>query len=159
MRLFAFCSICCVLRSLCLAQWEPNRKLSTTDSAATLNENMARCIVTYADTVHVTWCDTHQNGSAIYYKRNQSGNVGIDEGHNPLAASQSQGATFVRGVLRLSFSPPFIHSSLFDMTGRRVMALRPGANEIGRLSPGLYFVRGAQNQVKAQPVRKAIVTG
>jgi hypothetical protein len=51
------------------AGWAPDRKLSTTDSAATLNENMGRCVVTCADTVHVVWFDTRNNGSAIYYKR------------------------------------------------------------------------------------------
>jgi hypothetical protein len=55
--------------SVLSAQWEPDRKLSTTDSAATLNENMARCVVTCVDTVHVIWCDLQNNGSAIYYKR------------------------------------------------------------------------------------------
>ncbi len=51
------------------AQWEPDFKLSTTDSAAHLNENMARCIVACADTLHVIWCDTQNHGSAVFYKR------------------------------------------------------------------------------------------
>ena len=61
-------TICCSLSTLS-AQWEPDRKLSTTDSAATLNENMARCVVACADTIHVIWCDKQNNGSAVYYKR------------------------------------------------------------------------------------------
>jgi hypothetical protein len=69
MRVFrSLLAVSCWL-SVVHAQWEPDRKLSTTDSAAGLNENMARCVVTCADTVHVIWCDTHNNGSAIYYKR------------------------------------------------------------------------------------------
>ncbi len=51
------------------AQWSPDRKLSTTDSATQLNENMGTCLVTCGDTLHVVWCDTKNNGSAIYYKR------------------------------------------------------------------------------------------
>jgi hypothetical protein len=51
------------------AQWEPDRKLSTTDSAACTNENMARCIIACADTLHVVWWDWQNKGSAIYYKR------------------------------------------------------------------------------------------
>ena len=65
-------------------------KLSTTDSAATLNENMARCVVTCADTVHVIWCDTHNNGSAIYYKRNLTGNAGTEEGPKPQTTSPAR---------------------------------------------------------------------
>ncbi len=55
--------------ALAHAQWEPDQKLSTTNSAAVLNENMARCLVCCGDTVHVIWCDTQNNGGAIYYKR------------------------------------------------------------------------------------------
>ena len=58
-----------LLFSTLWAQWEPDRKLSTADSAAALNENMGRCLVTCADTVHVVWYDWHNNGSAIYHRR------------------------------------------------------------------------------------------
>jgi hypothetical protein len=51
------------------AQWSQDRKLSTTDSATQLNENMGTCLVACGDTLHAVWCDTKNNGSAIYYKR------------------------------------------------------------------------------------------
>jgi hypothetical protein len=57
------------------AQWSLDRKLSTTDSATTLNENMGTCLVTWGDTLHVVWCDTRNNGSAIYYKRSVDAGV------------------------------------------------------------------------------------
>jgi hypothetical protein len=68
--------------------------------------------------------------------------------------------TIIRGVLLLPVSPFAIHTSLFDMAGRQVMALRPGANDVSRLSPGVYFVREAQAQAQAQAqaVRKVVVT-
>jgi len=42
-------------------------------------------------------------------------------------------------------------SWLIDATGRKVTALRPGANDVSRLSPGVYFVRSAVS------VRKVIL--
>jgi len=74
----------------------------------------------------------------------------------PTARNVQPLATVVHSVLRLPVSPFTIHTSLFDMTGRQVMALKPGANDVSRLSPGVYFVREAQAQ--AQAVRKVILT-
>ena len=34
--------------------------------------------------------------------------------------------------------------SLLDVGGRKVMNLSPGANDVSRLSPGVYFVRGPE---------------
>jgi YVTN family beta-propeller protein len=61
-------------------------------------------------------------------------------------------ATVVREVLRLPASPSAIRTSLFDMTGRQVMALHPGANDVRHLAPGIYFVR------ERSAVRKVIIT-
>jgi hypothetical protein len=47
-------------------------------------------------------------------------------------------------------------AELHDISGRRVMDLRPGANDVRGLAPGVYFVREAQAQ--AQAVRKVVVT-
>jgi hypothetical protein len=66
--------------------------------------------------------------------------------------------TVVRGVLVLPVSPrPRVSESpcLLDACGRKVLELRPGANDIRMLAPGVYFVREAQAQ--AQPVRKVVV--
>jgi hypothetical protein len=67
----------------------------------------------------------------------------------------SRVATIARRVLYLHSAQFTIHTSLFDMTGRQVMALRPGANDVSRLSPGVYFVQEAQAQ--AQAVRKVVI--
>jgi hypothetical protein len=66
--------------------------------------------------------------------------------------------TIVRGVLRLPVSPFTIHTSLFDMTGRQVMALHPGANDVRMLAPGVYFIREAvSGEWSAASVRKVII--
>jgi len=68
--------------------------------------------------------------------------------------------TIIRGVLRLPVSPFTIHTSLFDMTGRQVMTLKPGANDVTRLSPGVYFVRSEPSAVSGEPsaVAKVVIS-
>ncbi len=66
-------------------------------------------------------------------------------------------ASIVRNVLFLpgaSGRKPLAASWLLDITGRKVLDLRPGSNDVQHLVPGVYFVREAQ----AQAVRKVVVT-
>jgi len=64
----------------------------------------------------------------------------LGAGHNPIPP----------GELGLCPKPV-----LLDAAGRKVMDLVPGPNDVSRLSPGVYFVRGAQAQ--AQAVRKVVI--
>ena len=66
-------------------------------------------------------------------------------------------ATVIRGVLFLPISSSHKPqaASLLDISGRQVVALKPGANDVSALAPGVYFVREAQAQ--AQAVRKVVV--
>ena len=41
-----------------------------------------------------------------------------------------------------------------DLSGREFLDLKPGANDVRSLAPGVYFVRAAQ----AQAMRKVVVT-
>jgi hypothetical protein len=78
---------------------------------------------------------------------------GIDQADNSQLRNVRLGATVVRGVLLLPRSlDPSIPRSLLDISGRKVLVLKPGANDISRLSPGVYFVR------EASGVAKVIVT-
>ena len=54
-------------------------------------------------------------------------------------------ASIVRGVLTWSASIPSLRArgALLDITGRKVMALKPGPNDISRVAPGVYFVWSA----------------
>jgi hypothetical protein len=76
--------------------------------------------------------------------------VGVEEPGSlkPQATSLKLGATVVRGVLHLPVSLFTIHTSLFDMTGRQVMTLRPGVNDVSRLAPGVYFIRSEPSVVR-----------
>lgn len=63
-------------------------------------------------------------------------------------ASRFTRATVVRGVLFLPPSSFSLYTSLFAMTGRAVMTLHPGANDVSNLSPGVYIVRSAAGVAK-----------
>ena len=75
--------------------------------------------------------------------------------------------TIVRGVLYIPPSPFPLpegeehevrgRAALLDITGRRVMDLVPGENDVSRLAPGVYFVR-QEAQAQAPAVRKVILT-
>ncbi len=76
-------------------------------------------------------------------------------GERPVPATTILG----RGGLRLAESPrskPQV-ASLFDADGRRVASLVPGANDVSRLAPGIYFIRAAGYGASAGSCQKAIV--
>jgi hypothetical protein len=67
--------------------------------------------------------------------------------------------TVVRNILFLPLSQFPIHYSLFDRSGRAVLSLRPGANDLRRLPAGIYFVCEASGvEREASGVTKVIVT-
>jgi hypothetical protein len=76
-------------------------------------------------------------------------------------------ATVIRGILFLppaSGVKPQALSVLLDITGRKVLDLRPGANDVSRLSPGVYFVReqsvvsSQHSGLSAPAIRKVVLT-
>jgi YVTN family beta-propeller protein len=90
---------------------------------------------------------------------------GIEEAMNDERGVMSVGPSIVRGVLFLpkmgtvpSGTVPVFGPSLLDINGRRVLELHQGANDVSRLSPGVYFVREAQAQAHAQAIHKVVVT-
>jgi hypothetical protein len=86
----------------------------------------------------------------------------VAESHKPQASSHKPEPTVVRGVLCLpaATSRKPQATSLLDISGRAVLDLKPGANDVSALSPGVYFVREerAQAQAQAQAVRRIVVT-
>jgi hypothetical protein len=75
-------------------------------------------------------------------------------------------ATIVRGVLVLTGlgtrselpgrNSVMSRAELLDISRRKVLDLRPGANNVQAIAPGVYFVREAQAQ--AQAIREVVVT-
>jgi len=99
----------------------------------------------------------NRNDSTVSVIRDSGG--GVQETMNDERGTMNTGATIIRGVLLLPqrASPSSSTSRLLDISGRSVMTLRSGPNDVSRLSPGVYFVteRGSRRTVHA---RKLVVT-
>ena len=74
---------------------------------------------------------------------------GIEEATNYERRTPNPGPTIVRGVLYLPCRSDFQVANrgrdaaptiLLDATGREIMGLKPGPNDVSRLSPGVYFL-------------------
>jgi hypothetical protein len=68
--------------------------------------------------------------------------LGVEEGEAPTVGRRPE-ATVVRGVLM--FEPAngagrMANGELLDVSGRKVLDLLPGANDVRALAPGVYFV-------------------
>ena len=55
---------------------------------------------------------------------------------------------------------PLSRAALLDVSGRKVMDLHPGANDVSRLAPGIYFVRSGPSAVSRKPstIAKIVIT-
>jgi len=42
-------------------------------------------------------------------------------------------------------------AGLLDVSGRSVMTLKPGPNDVSRLAPGVYFIRSGPSAVSREP--------
>jgi DNA-binding beta-propeller fold protein YncE len=90
----------------------------------------------------------------------------------PQASGHKPVATLLRGVLYLPRDMTEIRSGisdrvprpvLLDVSGRKVLDLRPGANDVSRLSPGVYFVKAVGRKPSAvsgypSSVTKVVIT-
>jgi hypothetical protein len=87
---------------------------------------------------------------------------GIEQAENRQLRGLTGGATVMRSVLWLpqasSHKPQT--ASLLDISGRKVLDLHAGANDVRALAPGVYFVRSGPSAVDRQPstVAKVVVT-
>ncbi len=90
--------------------------------------------------------------SAIYVFRDSL--QGIAEVQIGSQVSQPMAPTFIRDFLLLSESEMGDNRGavLMDVTGRKVLALTSGANDVRSLAPGVYFVRGQRGGSKATKV-------
>jgi len=94
--------------------------------------------------------------------------VGVGASPKPQASRHKLEPTIVRGVLVLpgpgtrselpERNSVMSRAALLDISGRKVLELHPGANDVRALAPGVYFAREAQAQAQAQAVRKVVVT-
>ena len=109
--------------------------------------------------IHIVWYDASSGNPDVYYLRGvTAGFSGIEACPPLLSPGCTRGATVVRGVLVLGAvdnrQNTGYRAELLNAVGRRVMELHVGANDIGALSPGVYFIKEAE----AQAVRKVLVS-
>jgi parallel beta-helix repeat protein len=84
--------------------------------------------------------------------------VGVAEGHKPQASSHKLEPTIVHAVLFVAGANDEgqgTRDELLDISGRCVMPLRRGPNDVSRLSPGVYFVREAPSARRVVVLRSA----
>jgi hypothetical protein len=85
---------------------------------------------------------TDYMGDSVYVLRDTM--PGIEETPSAEVRTPNRGATVVRGVLLLGAvggtQNTGHRAELLDISGRKVMELRPGANDVSDLAPGVYFV-------------------
>jgi hypothetical protein len=88
--------------------------------------------------------------------------VGVEGGSRPeQTGGHSPAATVVRGLLFLPEAPSHKPqaASLVDAAGRKVRDLHPGANDVSRLAPGIYFVCPASGVKRgASSAARVVVT-
>jgi hypothetical protein len=92
----------------------------------------------------------------------QSYSSGIEQSPNAVSWAANPTQTIVRGTLNLGVDGRQ-HSAymadLLDISGRKVMDLKPGQNDVRAMAPGVYFVRGASGvKHEASSVTKVVVT-
>jgi len=94
--------------------------------------------------------------SSISVIRDSGG--GVTETMKDKRATMNAGPTVVRGALMLDAvsirQNAGCRAELLDISGRNVLDLHPGVNDVRALPPGVYFVREAQ----AQAVHKVVLT-
>jgi hypothetical protein len=105
------------------------------------------------------WTDTAQGRS--YMANRLWGRLGAVPGIEGAGSRQarraSSGASILSGVLFLSDNRrpgTGDRVALLDISGRKVMNLEPGANDVSRLAPGVYFIRDVETGLG---VRKVVI--
>jgi hypothetical protein len=110
--------------------------------------------------LHCVWFDHTGGGSGELRHARRLARPGLAEEGVDVESQRTAKlpAGVLRGILCLPVSALTIRTALFDMTGRPVMELHPGPNDVSGLAPGVYFVREAQAQAQAQSIRKVVIT-
>jgi hypothetical protein len=87
---------------------------------------------------------------------------GVEEATNDGRGMMNRGASVVGDILFLpgATSRKSQAASLMDASGRKVMDLEPGANDVRALAPGVYFIRGPKTEDGRADatVRKIVIT-
>jgi len=127
--------------------WGPEMRL-THDGAS----SMYPSIEAQGSKVHVVWAEYQDGNYEIYYKRNPTGNSGVEESTSSAPISHFPFSICPNPFVSFSSVPGHERDrfALYDISGRRVGTYR--GDRIGEgLRAGVYFVRALEG--KAGPVR------
>jgi YVTN family beta-propeller protein len=99
-------------------------------------------------------------GNMVVYPLYRTWGLGLQEPSSSSSPFRPFGTTVLRGALVLpeASSREPQAASLLDISGRKVMELRPGANDVRALAPGIYFVRAVNLEQSAAGCHKVVVT-
>jgi hypothetical protein len=115
-------------------------------------------VTTYFNNVWVLW-EGLELGHPTICSATRLTRPGTAEGLTPCVRRITPGSTIVRGALNLSAVAGARGSMLLDISGRQVMALRPGPNDARHLAPGVYFIHTSSGVERAAPsVTRVVVT-
>jgi hypothetical protein len=84
--------------------------------------------------------------------------TGVEEKVRSEVRRVKERQTIVRRVLFLPVRPFTLHSSLVDLSGRRVALLGPGSNDVRHLAPGVYFVRAVGCEPPGASVYRVVIS-
>jgi hypothetical protein len=121
-------------------------------------------VVDSAGYVYVVWSHGPSNIGEIWLATNAPLGIAEQPVQQPVGVQPS--ATVIRGVLflpKMGTAPtgtvPTFGPSLLDVSGRKVMELHPGPNDVSHVSPGVYLVRegGVSREQGVAGIRKVVV--
>jgi hypothetical protein len=112
--------------------------------------------------LNITYTNDSGGARQVWYLRNPGWNVGTSESHRPQATSSNFEPTIIRGILLLprdmtaladrgrggqtaAVSDRVPTPVLLDISGRKVLDLHAGQNNVSGLAPGVYFIRWVPN--------------
>ncbi len=115
--------------------WSAETTLTTVPGMGTAN------IAATGARAHVLFYDNREGNFEIYHKRNLAAGA-VAELSSSTVQLPGRNSTIVRRTLNLPSASCSLQSpiALLDATGRKVLDLRPGPNDLSRLSPGIYFL-------------------
>jgi len=102
--------------------------------------------------------DKIYNTDRIWGKMNPTPGSGIEEMANG-DCRLANSATIVRGVLllRADGEGRMAKGELLDISGRKVLDLKAGTNDVSGLAPGVYFVRAVSCGLSAVSCHKVVI--
>jgi hypothetical protein len=143
------------------ASWSPDTRL-TNDGATSFYNSIAAS----GPTVHAVWYDLRDGNWEVYYKRNPTGNVLIEEQKSGVSARPQYSAPAIfRDRIIITFAKPLsgpLMVRLCDIAGCIVFEENCGCqvstlilqgHEISGLNPGIYFLDIVSDEEKITGIK------